>query len=51
LAQKDNIPDFPQLSPSKQKKGHMALKVWETNLVERKRLAREVKNAFQEALS
>jgi hypothetical protein len=51
LAQKDNIPDFPRLSPSEQIRGDMALKVWETNLAERKRLAREVKDAFQEALS
>jgi hypothetical protein len=51
LAQKDNVPDFPRLSPSEQIRGDMALKVWETNLAERKRLAREVKDAFQEALS
>jgi hypothetical protein len=29
----------------------MALKVWETNLAERKRLSMEVKDTFQEALS
>jgi hypothetical protein len=51
LAQKDNVPDFPRLSPSEQIRGDMALKVWETNLAESKRLAREVKDACQEALS
>jgi hypothetical protein len=48
---KDNVPDFPLLSPSEQLRGDMALKFWETNLVERKILAREVKDAFLEALS
>jgi hypothetical protein len=51
LAHKDNVPDFPRLSPSKQIQGDMALKVWETNLAERKRLYRDVKDACQEALS
>jgi hypothetical protein len=51
LAHKDNALDFPLLSPSEQLRGDMALKVWETNLAESKRLAREVKDAFQEALS
>jgi hypothetical protein len=36
LAQKDNVPDFPRLSPSEQIKSDMVVKVWETNLVERK---------------
>jgi hypothetical protein len=51
LVQKDNVPDFPLLSPSEQLRGDMALKVWETNLAERKRFSREVKDAFLEALS
>jgi hypothetical protein len=51
VAQKDNIHDFPLLSPSEQIRGDMALKVWEINLAERKRLSREVKDTFQEALS
>jgi hypothetical protein len=51
LVHKDNVSDFPMLSPSEQLRGDMALKVWETNLAERKRLAREVKDACQEALS
>jgi hypothetical protein len=48
---KDNAPDFPMLSPFEQLRGDMALKVWGTNLVERKILAKEVKDDFQEALS
>jgi hypothetical protein len=51
LVQKDNVPDFPLLSPSEQLRGDMALKVWETNLAERKRFSREVKESFLEALS
>jgi hypothetical protein len=51
LIQKENVPDFPMLSPSEQLRGEMALKAWETNLTERKRLAREVKEACLEALS
>jgi hypothetical protein len=51
LAQKDNVPNFPRLSPSEQIRGDLALKVWETNLAESKRLAWEVKDACQEALS
>jgi hypothetical protein len=39
LAQKDNVPHFPWLSPSEQIIGDMALKVWEMNLAESKRLA------------
>jgi hypothetical protein len=39
------------LSASEQLRGDMAMKVWETNFVERKRLAREVKDAFPKALS
>jgi hypothetical protein len=49
--QKDNVLDFPMLSPSKQLRGDMALKIWETNLAERKIYAREVKESFLEALS
>jgi hypothetical protein len=51
LVHKDNAPDFSLLFPSEQLRGDMALKVWETNLAERKRLSREVKDGFQEALS
>jgi len=51
LAQKDNVPNFPQLSPSEQIRGDLSLNVWETNLAESKSLALEVKDAFQEALS
>jgi hypothetical protein len=51
LAQKDNVPNFPRLSPSEQIRGDMALKVWEMNLAESKRLSLEVKDAFQEVLS
>jgi hypothetical protein len=36
LVQKDNVPDFPLLSPSEQLRGDMALKVWETNLEKEK---------------
>jgi hypothetical protein len=51
LVQKDNVPDFPLLSPSKQLRGDMALKVWETNLTGSKIFSREVKEAFLESLS
>jgi hypothetical protein len=51
LTQKDNVPEFPWLSPSKQIRGDLALKVWDKNLTERKRLAWEVKDTCQEALS
>jgi hypothetical protein len=43
--QKDNVPDFSLLSHSEQIRGEMALKVWETNLAERKIFAREVKES------
>jgi hypothetical protein len=51
LMQKANVPDFPLLSYSEQLRGEMALKVWETNLEEGKKYAREVKEACLEALS
>jgi hypothetical protein len=51
LTQKDNVPEFPRLFPSKQIRGDLALKVWDTNLAESKRLAWEVKDTCQEALS
>jgi hypothetical protein len=51
LTQKDNVPDFPHLSPSEQIRGDMVLKVWETNLAESKRFDKEVKEACREALS
>jgi len=49
--QKENVPDFPMLSPSEQIRGEMDLKAWETNLTESKRFVREVKKDFLEALS
>jgi len=49
--QKENFHDSPMLSPSKQIRGEMALKAWETNLTERKIFSREVKEACLEALS
>jgi hypothetical protein len=49
--QKDNVPDFPLLSHSKQLKGEMALKAWETNPEERKIFSREVNEACLESLS
>jgi hypothetical protein len=51
LMQKANAPDFPLLSYSEQVRGEMALKAWETNLGEGKKLSREVKEACLEALS
>jgi hypothetical protein len=51
LVHKYNVSDFPMLSPSEQLRGDMAMKVWETNFIERKRLAREVKDACPKALS
>jgi hypothetical protein len=49
--QKEKVPDFPLLSPSEQLRGDMDLKVWETNLAERKRFSREVKEACLKLLS
>jgi hypothetical protein len=49
--QRANAPDFPLLSHSEQVRGEMALKSWETNLEEGKKLSREVKEACLEALS
>jgi len=43
--------NIPQLSLSEQTRGDIILKTWETNLVESKRLAREVNTACKEALS
>ena len=51
MVHKYNVLDFPLLSPSEQLRGDMALKLWETNLAERKIFSREVKEAFLEALS
>jgi hypothetical protein len=49
--QKDNIPGLTPFSQYEQVKGEMALKVWETNLEESKKLAKEAKEAFLEILS
>jgi hypothetical protein len=49
--QRDNTPGLPLLSHSEQVRGEMALKSWETNLEEGKKLARDVKEACLEALS
>jgi len=46
LTQKDNTPNFPQLSPSEKIRDDVALKAWEMNLAEKKRLSREVKDTF-----
>ena len=51
LMQKENVLDFPMLSPCEQIRGEMALKDWETNLTERKRFSREVKEVFLEVVS
>jgi hypothetical protein len=51
LVPKDDVSDVPRLSLSEQIRGDMALKAWETNLAESKRLAREVNEACLEALS
>jgi hypothetical protein len=44
-------PALPLLSHSEQVIGEMALKYWETNLGESKKLSRDVKEDFLEALS
>ena len=49
--QKANDLGFPLLSHSEQVRGKMALKSWETNLEEGKKLSRDVKESFLEALS
>jgi hypothetical protein len=51
LVPKDDVSDVPRLSLSEKTRGDIILKAWETNMVERKRLAREVNEAFLEALS
>jgi hypothetical protein len=49
--QKANIPGLTPFSHYEQVKGEMALKVWETNMEERKKLARDAKEACLETLS
>ena len=49
--QKSNIPSLAPFSQYEQVKGEMGLKVWETNLEERKKLARDAKEACLETLS
>jgi hypothetical protein len=49
--QKVNFPGLAPFSQYEQMKGEMVLKVWETNLEERKKLAREVKEACLNALT
>ena len=49
--QKANSLGFPLLSHSEQVRGEMALKSWETNLEEGKKLFIDVKEASLEALS
>jgi hypothetical protein len=51
IATKDEVAEVPRLSLSEQTRGDIILKTWETNLAERKRLAREVNKACEEALS
>jgi hypothetical protein len=49
--QKANIPGLAPFSHYEQVKGEMVLNVWETNLEESKKLARDAKEAFLETLS
>ena len=49
--QKANIHGLAPFSHCEQVKGEMALKVWETNMEERKKLSREEKEACLETLS
>jgi hypothetical protein len=51
IVEKDYIAKVPRLSLSDQIRGDIILKAWETNLVESKRLAREVNKSCEEALS
>jgi hypothetical protein len=51
LVPKDDVSDVPRLSLSEQIRGDIALKSWETNLAESKRLVGEVNEACLEALS
>jgi hypothetical protein len=46
-----NTTGLTLLSHSKQVRGKMAIKSWETNMEEGKKLARDVNEAFLEALS
>jgi len=49
--QRPNAPGFPHLSHFDQVRGEIALKAYETNLEEGKKLAIDVKEACLEALS
>jgi hypothetical protein len=51
LKPKYDVLEVPRLSLSEKTRGDIILKVWETNLAERKRLAREVNKDCEEALS
>jgi glutamyl-tRNA reductase len=51
LVPRDYVSEVPRLSLSEQTRGDIILKVWETNLAERKRLAIEVNKSCEEALS
>jgi hypothetical protein len=51
LVPKDDVSDVHRLSLSEQIRGDMALKAWETNLAESRRLARDVNEDFLEALT
>jgi hypothetical protein len=48
---KDEVSKVTKLSLSKQTRGDIILKTWEANLLESKRLAREVKKSCEEAFS
>jgi hypothetical protein len=50
LVPKDYVSNIPRLSLSEKIRGDMALKAWETNLEERKRLSKEANEACLEAL-
>jgi hypothetical protein len=51
LVPRDDVSDVPRLSLSEKTSGNIILKSWETNMVKRKRLAREVNESCLEALS
>ena len=51
MVPKDDVSNIPRLSLSKQIRGDIYLKSWETNLAKRKRLAREVNESCLVVLS
>jgi predicted nucleic acid-binding protein len=50
LVPRYDVSEVPRLSLSEKTRGDIILKAWETNLVERKRLAREINKSYEEII-